>query len=105
MRDEIIAMVKAGTIEVPKSEDGRTPNVKSLNVYDLAEEGLITLEGEAPVEMPAPDEMDTYEVVSGDVLWRIAQAHGTTWEKLAEINELANPNLIFPGQELMVPAQ
>ncbi len=106
MRDEIIAMVNEGVLTVPKSEDGRTPNVKSLNVYELAEQGVITLEGEeAPLEMPETMDMDTYVVVSGDVLWRIAQARGTTWEKLAEMNELANPNLIFPGQELEVPVQ
>ncbi len=42
-----------------------------------------------------------YTVQDGDVLWRIAQNHGTTWQALAEINELANPNLIYVGQELI----
>ncbi len=44
----------------------------------------------------------TYVVKSGDVLWKIAQANGTTWQELAEINELINPNLIYVGQELIV---
>ncbi len=45
---------------------------------------------------------EEYTVVQGDVLWKIAKKYDTTWEKLAEINELKNPNLIFPGQKIMI---
>lgn len=41
LRDDIIEKVKVGEIEIPKSEDGRTANVKALNVYDLMEQGKI----------------------------------------------------------------
>ena len=44
-----------------------------------------------------------YTVVSGDTLWRIASAHDTTWQELAEYNNLGNPHLIFPGQEIAIP--
>ncbi len=43
---------------------------------------------------------EVYVVQPGDVLWKIAENHGTTWEKLAEINELDNPHLIFAGQKI-----
>lgn len=46
----------------------------------------------------------SYTVISGDVLWKIAVKHNTTWQKLAEYNKLANPNLIFPGQIIKIPA-
>jgi 5'-nucleotidase/UDP-sugar diphosphatase len=46
-----------------------------------------------------------YVVVSGDVLWRIAQKFGTTWQKLAEYNKLANPHLILVNQKLRIPAK
>jgi 5'-nucleotidase len=45
-----------------------------------------------------------YKVVSGDVLWRIAVKYDTTWQSLAEYNKLINPNLIFPGQLIRIPA-
>ncbi|WP_051531042.1 5'-nucleotidase C-terminal domain-containing protein [Clostridiisalibacter paucivorans] len=48
-------------------------------------------------------EMDTYNVKKDDVLWKIAEKFGITWERLAEINELKNPHLIFIGQKLLVP--
>lgn len=41
LRDYIIDEVNKGNIELPTSEDGRTPNAKSLNVYELIEEGKI----------------------------------------------------------------
>ncbi len=47
---------------------------------------------------------DVYTVKSGDVLWRIAAAHGTTWQELAKINKMENPNLIFPNQKIKLKA-
>ena len=41
-----------------------------------------------------------YKVVKGDCLSRIARRLGLKWRWLANINNLKNPNLIFPGQEL-----
>ena len=45
----------------------------------------------------------TYVVQKGDYLTKIAPKFNTTWRVLAEMNDLANPNLIFPNQVLQVP--
>ena len=45
----------------------------------------------------------TYVVQKGDYLSKIAPKYKTTWQKLAEMNKLKNPNLIFPNQVLQVP--
>ncbi len=45
-----------------------------------------------------------YTVVDGDVLWKIAQNYGTTYQELAKLNGIDNPHLIFVGQELTVPS-
>lgn len=37
----IYEMIEKGEIEIPTSEDGRTPNVQSINADDLREEGII----------------------------------------------------------------
>lgn len=47
--------------------------------------------------VPAPQ---TYVVQRGDTLRSIATRYGTTWQNLAAINNLANPNHIFVGQVL-----
>lgn len=46
-----------------------------------------------------------YVVQVGDSLWKIAQKFGTTMEKIIAYNELTDPNLIRPGQELIVPTE
>ncbi len=42
-----------------------------------------------------------YTVKQGDTLSDIGQRLGIKWQTLAEKNQLTNPNLIYPGQELM----
>lgn len=44
----------------------------------------------------------TYTVKNGDTLSGIANKFGTTYQKLAEINGLSNPNIIYPGQVLKI---
>ena len=39
---------------------------------------------------------------SGDTLSEIAQMYGTTVQEIASVNNIANPNLIFPGQVLRI---
>ena len=44
----------------------------------------------------------TYVVQSGNTLSGIAEMFGTTVQELVQINNIANPNLIFPGQVLKI---
>lgn len=45
----------------------------------------------------------TYTVQSGDTLFLIAQRFGTTVERLAQVNNITNPDFIFVGQVLTIP--
>lgn len=44
-----------------------------------------------------------YIVQPGDSLYKIAQRYGTTVDAIVDVNDLANPNLIFVGQLLVIP--
>lgn len=44
----------------------------------------------------------THIVKSGEFLAAIAKRYDTTWQEIAEKNNLKNPNLIIPGQKLIV---
>ncbi|PIV09304.1 hypothetical protein COS31_03555 [Candidatus Roizmanbacteria bacterium CG02_land_8_20_14_3_00_36_15] len=47
-----------------------------------------------------------YIVKAGDYLWKIAlesYGDGFAWVKIAKINNLNNPNIIEPGQVLIIP--
>ncbi|MER2008154.1 MAG: SafA/ExsA family spore coat assembly protein [Psychrobacillus sp.] len=49
---------------------------------------------------------NTYTVVSGDSLWKIAVKTQTGVSELIEKNpQLENPNLIYPGQKINVPTK
>ncbi|GAB6087412.1 5'-nucleotidase C-terminal domain-containing protein [Alkaliphilus crotonatoxidans] len=56
-----------------------------------------------PVKLEEKNDRIIYIVQPGDWLSKIAPRYGLTWEELQEINQLANPNLIFPGQEILIP--
>ena len=106
-KDLIYEKVRAGEIEIPTSEDGRTPNIASLNGPALRAAGVLPAldeEEPAPAPEPAPEPAPapepepapapepapepepapapaaegTYTVKSGDCLWSISQeVYGT----------------------------
>jgi LysM repeat protein len=45
----------------------------------------------------------TYTVKSGDTLSGIALKYNTTYQKLAEYNNIANPSIIYVGQKIRIP--
>jgi LysM repeat protein len=44
-----------------------------------------------------------YTVKSGDTLGRIARDNGVSLSDLIDANDISNPNLIYPGQVLVIP--
>ncbi len=48
------------------------------------------------------DAPEYYEIKSGDTLSGIASRYGTTYQKLAALNSIPNPNLIYAGQVIRV---
>lgn len=58
--------------------------------------------GGAMTYAPTPVQT-TYEVKGGDTLLAIALSHGTTVEAIVAANPDINTDLIFPGQNLLVP--
>lgn len=53
---------------------------------------------------PTTGTAGTYTVRAGDTLASIAYRHGTTVWAIANANGLANPNYLYPGQKLRIPA-
>ncbi|MGI6658620.1 MAG: DUF3794 and LysM peptidoglycan-binding domain-containing protein [Dethiobacteraceae bacterium] len=52
---------------------------------------------------PPPPPQRIYIVRSGDSVWKIAQMFGVPMEAIIAANNLQNPNLIYPGQKLIIP--
>jgi uncharacterized protein (TIGR02594 family) len=75
----------------------------------MVDQGLVAFPGVAvsapPPAPPAePEAANTYEVQKGDTLWAIAKHLGVPLQDLIDANpDLCDPDLIFPGQELVIP--
>ena len=52
---------------------------------------------------PDPGETEIYTVVAGDSLSAIAARFGVSPNRLMEINDLADPNLVYVGTRLKIP--
>lgn len=50
-----------------------------------------------------PSQNKTYVVKAGDNLSSIALRYGTTVATLVDLNQISNPNLIYPGQVIKLP--
>jgi putative chitinase len=60
----------------------------------------------APTATPAPPASGatTHIVQPGENVFRIALRYGTTVEAIAQANGIANPRLIYVGQQLTIPS-
>ena len=56
----------------------------------------------APVET-TPEVFDTYTVEVGDTLQEISARAGTSVDEMVRINDIEDPDLIFPGQVFRIP--
>lgn len=64
---------------------------------------VLTIPGKSYTPQPAPSQSGTtYIVKAGDTLSAIAAKYGTTYQKIAADNGIANPNFIQPGQVLKI---
>jgi LysM repeat protein len=54
--------------------------------------------------VPPASGTTTYTVVRGDTLYRVALKNNTSLQQLMALNNLPNPNIIYVGQTLIVPA-
>ena len=77
---------------------------ESFDGYSEALERLPDSGGTATVTSAVSAPRETHTVVQGDTLWRIALRYGTTLEELLAVNPaIKNPNLIRPGDQVVIP--
>ena len=94
---------------IPSWVKGRTYNVAQVSGNRVLLAGInswinkadveIISVSSAPIQTPATN---TYTVRSGDTLSSIASKFGTSYQALANLNGISNPNLIYAGQVLRV---
>lgn len=94
---------------IPSWVKGRTYNVAQVSGNRVLLAGINSWINKADVEIisvsSAPIQssaVNTYTVRSGDTLSSIASKFGTSYQALASLNGISNPNLIYAGQVLRV---
>jgi resuscitation-promoting factor RpfA len=105
--------IKAWPVCGPKGLGGHTSNASSGSSSSGSHSSSTTTSGGShrstttPRSAPTRDSGGDYTVVSGDTLSSIASAHGVSggWQSLAAANQdvSTNPNMIMPGQHLVMP--
>ena len=86
---------------------GSIPGINGNVDLDRFTEGIfLSSGGEVPKPIdPSPDEIKNvvyYTVKRGDTLSKIAGLYGVTVEQIVQLNNIQNPNLIYPGQVLQI---
>lgn len=80
-------------------------NISNPNVISVGQ--VLKVKGNAPVaskpkEIKPAQTTQTYTVKYGDTLGTIAQRYGTTYQAIASLNGISNPNRIYVGQRLTI---
>lgn len=109
---EINIPVLLGPLEYGEDDGTNDVNCKlPLYEYRYLDEAkvdkaaTVTQNADRPVET-TPPQASSYTVVRGDSLWAICRqiyGDGSLAYKLATVNGIKNPNLIYPGQVLVLP--
>lgn len=73
----------------------RYNNIQDANKIYIGQKLVIPVDDTTPIS--------SYVVRPGDSLWSIAQRYGTTVDNIIAVNNLQNPNTIYPGQIISIP--
>ena len=99
-KDTVYTVVKGDTLRKIAKKYGTT--YQKLAAYNsIANPNNISIGQE--IRIPNPTLPLTYTVVKGDSLGKIAKKYGTTTQKLADYNNISNPNRIYVGQKIKIP--
>ncbi|MGE5139802.1 MAG: LysM peptidoglycan-binding domain-containing protein [Rudaea sp.] len=77
-------------------------NANGITNFNLIFSGMV-LRVPCAVPTPSPTVCNIHIVQRGEWLALIAANFGVTWQSIAALNHLANPNVIFVGQRLLIP--
>lgn len=74
-----------------------------IQAYNLETINVINGIEESEENMENPYSMIIYFVKQGDTLWKIAKKYKSTIDDIVRINNIENPNMIYPGMQLFIP--
>lgn len=88
---------------VPVQDIAAANNLTNVNVLTVGQVLTIPVPGSVPTAAPPSQEQRVHIVQAGENLFRIGLRYGFTVNELATYNNLANPNDIRVGQQILIP--
>jgi lysozyme len=104
MPGETVVSAVTPALETPGA--GELPTQPPAVETAVAEPTATTSPDATPVPPPPPSRGETvlHTVQQGETLAAIARRYGTSWQAIAQANGIVNPNQIYAGQQLKIPA-
>ncbi|MCF6367781.1 5'-nucleotidase C-terminal domain-containing protein [Rhizobium halophilum] len=102
------AKADAPATEAPATPAPASPTEPAAPANTAPTQAPPAADATVPAAAESTTTAQTHVVARGDSLWRISEAvygDGTIWARIAEQNELRNPDLLEIGQELQLPAR
>lgn len=87
------------------TKHGKLPYVSYTGASENVNAGATTTTTTKPSTSTGTGSETVYVVKAGDTLSAIAKKYGTTYQKLAQYNGIANPNIISVGQKIKIPGK
>ncbi len=76
-------------------------NIANPNLIYVGQ--VLLIPGTTTSPPPPPPATVTYTVKAGDTLWKISDLYGVSIQSIVTANKIADPNLIYVGQVLIIP--
>ncbi len=113
--NQLLPLAETPTIETPSASDAPAIDIASADRPVLLEQGTAGIVQSPAAQdaqiVTAEDQFQTedfiHEVSSSETLWDIAKAttgDANNWHVLADVNNLTQDATVFPGQQLVIPA-
>lgn len=99
--DGIVVLADDGLYKVQVGAYSKQENAHN-KALELQQKGFATFLTDKGGTMISENAQKTYIVQTGDTLGGIAGKHGTTVQKIVAANGILNPNMIHPGQKLVI---
>lgn len=100
----LLAVLLSASLLLAQETPGTVTDAQPTPTPETREMMEATPEATPPATPPPLTEDAAYTVVRGDRLLKIAERFGVSLACLVRANRIANPNLIFVGQRLVIPA-
>lgn len=95
-------LLRVGQTLIVPTQTTATPVTTTPEVTETVTEEPTETETETVTPTEEPVQQIVHVVQPGETLSAIAVRYGTTYQQIALLNNLENPNLIFPGQRLII---